>query len=138
MNEQQNVDVVRKGYEAFGRGDIPGLLAQLDENVSWVTPGPPDLPTAGKRRGHQAVKDFFQKLASIGDIQRFETKDFIAQGDRVVVLGEGTDRIKATGKAVDFRFAHTFTVRNGKVVAFEEYSDMTATVQEIRAAQARV
>src|SRR5687768_1213752 len=55
MSEQENVDVVKQGYEAFGRGDIPGLLMQLDANVTWVTPGPSELPTAGDRRGHQGV-----------------------------------------------------------------------------------
>ena len=67
MSEQQNIDVVKKGYEAFGRGDIPGLLAQLDANVSWVAFGPADLPTAGNRRGHQGVTEFFQQLAAIVD-----------------------------------------------------------------------
>ena len=47
MSEQANIDLVKKGYEAFGRRDIPGLLAQLDANVSWIAFGPADLPTAG-------------------------------------------------------------------------------------------
>ena len=46
MSEQENLEVVRKGYEAFGRGDIPGLLSLLDPQISWVTPGPKDLPIA--------------------------------------------------------------------------------------------
>ena len=91
MHEQQNIDVVKKGYEAFGRGDIPGLLAQLDANVSWIAFGPAVLPTAGRRQGYQGVTEFFEQLAAIVDITRFETKEFIAQGDRVVVIGEGTE-----------------------------------------------
>ena len=71
MSERQNVDVVRKGYEAFGRGDIDGLLEQLDPDVEWRTPGPEDLPTAGQRRGHAAVQEFFQTLAGLLEIQRF-------------------------------------------------------------------
>jgi len=138
MSEQQNLDVVRKGYDAFGRGDIPGLLSLLDPQVSWVTPGPADLPTAGIRRGHQAVQEFFQAVSSLGDILRFEPKDFIAQGERVVVLGEETMRVKATDKSVEYRWAHVFTLRNGKVEAFEEYGDVGAVVAEIRSAQARV
>ena len=138
MSEQQNLDVVRKGYEAFGRGDIPGLLSLLDAQISWVTPGPADLPTAGTRLGHQAVQEFFQTLSNICDILRFEPKDFIAQGERVVVLGDDTTRVKATGKSLEFRWAHAFTVRGGKIVAFEEYADVSALVAEVRSAQARV
>ena len=51
MSEQQNVDVIRSLYGAFGRGDLEGILAPLDPQVSWRTPGAPDLPTAGLRQG---------------------------------------------------------------------------------------
>lgn len=137
-HEQQNLSVVRRGYDAFGRGDIPGLLTLLDPQVSWTTPGPADLPTAGARSGHAAVNTFFQNLASTGDILRFEPKEFIAQGDHVVVLGDDTTRVKATGKTVEFRWAHVFTLREGKVVSFEEIGDTTALVAEIRSAHAKL
>lgn len=137
MSEQQNVDVVRKGYEAFSRGDIDGLLAQLDPNVEWRTPGPADLPMAGQRRGHDAVREFFQTLSGLLDVERFEPKQFIAQGDMVMVIGDDTSRIKATGTSVESRFVHAFTVQNGKVVGFEEYADTSSLVAELRGAQAR-
>lgn len=138
MAEDQNVAVVQRGYEAFGRGDINGLLALLDENITWITPGPADLPTAGNRRGHEAVAEFFQTLGAIVDILRFEPKEFVAQGDLVVVLGDDTSRVKATGKSVEFEWSHAFTVRDGKVVAFKEYGDVSALVGELRAAKAAV
>jgi ketosteroid isomerase-like protein len=136
MSEQQNIDVVKQGYEAFGRGDIGGLLALLDPDVRWTTPGPSDLPTAGTRRGPQAVGEFFQTVNEIGEIQRFETNEFIAQGDRVVVLGEATERVKSTGGMVEYKFVHLFTVRGGRVISFIEYTDMSALVGELRQAQA--
>ena len=138
MSEQENLDVVRKGYEAFGRGDIPGLISLLDAQITWVTPGPADLPVAGTRRGHQAVQEFFQTLSTVVDVVRFEPKDFIAQGERVVVLGDDTSRVKATGKTLEYRWAHVFTVRNGKVVAFEEFGDASALVAEVRSGAALV
>jgi ketosteroid isomerase-like protein len=131
------VELVRQGYEAFGRGDIDGLLNLLDENVEWVSPGPPDLPTAGTRRGRQQIAEFFRILNDVFEIQRFEPKTFVAQGDRVVVLGEDTARVKATGKIVNESWAHAFVLGNGKVVSFQEYLDTAATVAEIRAAAAR-
>ena len=136
MDRQQNLELVQRGYEAFGRGDLDGLLALLDESVEWRSPGPADLPTAGTRRGKQQVAEFFRALGEMLDMQRFEPQTFLADGDRVIVLGDDTARIKATGKVLDSRWAHTFTVKNGKIIGFEEYLDTAAMVAEIRSAQA--
>jgi ketosteroid isomerase-like protein len=138
MPEPQNVDVVQEAYAAFGRGDIPGLLSLLDADIPWVTPGPSDLPTAGRRRGHAAVGEFFTTLVTMADITRFEPQDFIAQGDKVVVLGEETAVIKATGATLENRWVHIFTVSGGKIVAFEEVFDATPIVSELRSAAARL
>ncbi len=136
MSEQDNRAVVQRGYEAFGRGDIPGLLSLLDERIEWVTPGPPDLPTAGTRRGLQEVAEFFQTLAGLFDVQRFEPRAFVAEGDRVLVVGSETAKVKATAKAIEVEWAHAFTLNEGKVVAFQEYFDTASVVAELRAAQA--
>jgi ketosteroid isomerase-like protein len=126
------------GYDAFGRGDINGLLNLLDDNVEWITPGPSEIPTAGTRRGRQAVGEFFKTLLETFEITDFQPKEFIAQGDRVIVLGTDTARVKATGKALDFNWVHSFTVKNDKIVAFSEYGDMSAVAAELKGASARV
>ena len=137
MSEDDNRALVQRGYEAFGRGDIEALLALFDENVEWVTPGPSDLPTAGRRRGRQQVAEFFEIVNSLFEVQRFEPEAFVSEGDRVLVLGSETSRVKATGKVLDMRWAHAFTVRNGKVAAFEEYQDLSAVVAELRQVQSQ-
>ena len=111
------------------------LLALLDETITWSTPGPADLPIAGNRRGRAGVAEFFQTLVATVDILRFEPKQFVAQGDVVVVLGDDTSRVKATGASVEFEWVHVFTLRDGKVIAFKEYGDVSALVAEVRAAQ---
>src|SRR5262245_47484637 len=138
MTEQQNIDIVRQTYAAFGRGDLEGILALLDPQVAWRTPGPPDLPSAGLRHGIDAVREFFGILLNTFEITNFEPKDFLAQGDTVVVLGTSLERVKATGNAIDFRWVHIFTIRNGRIVTFEEPADVSALVDEFRKAQVRV
>jgi ketosteroid isomerase-like protein len=137
MGEQQNVEVVRRGYEAFGRGDLDALLNLLDDDIEWISSGPPELPTAGMRRGRRQVGEFFDAVNQLFEIQRFEPESYIAQGDRVVVLGGDTSRVRATGKILDFDWAHVFTLRNGKVVAFHEYIDTAAIVAELQASHTR-
>jgi ketosteroid isomerase-like protein len=134
MSEQQNVDVVRRAYEAFGRGDIEALLNLLDDNIEWSAPGPADLPTAGRRRGRQQVAEFFKALNENFEFDRFEPTTFIAQGEHVVVLGEETYRIRRTGTAITAQWAHAAVVRHGRIVTFTDYADVSATVDALRAA----
>ena len=131
-----NLDIVRQGYEAFGRGDINGLLALLDEQILWVAPGPPELATSGRRKGRQAVGEFFTKVNEIFDVQRFEPKEFIVQGDRVVVLGSETASVRASGTVLELDWVHIFAVRGGKVVSFEEFFDTAAVVAALSSAHA--
>jgi hypothetical protein len=138
MSEQHNLDVIRSLYGAFGRGDLDGVLAALDPEVSWRTPGAPDLPTAGLRHGIPAVREFFGLLLTTFDIADFHPQDFLAAADKVVVLGTSREGPKGSGRLVDFRWVHVFTFRNGKIVAFEEPADVSALVREFRRSQTSV
>ncbi len=95
------------------------------------------MPTAGIRRGHEQVGQFFKAVNDVFEIQRFEPKQFIAQGEQVVVLGDDTAKVKATGKVLTEEWAHAFTIREGKIAAFREYIDTAEVVAELRAAPAR-
>jgi ketosteroid isomerase-like protein len=55
-----------------------------------------------------------------------------------VVIGDGTEKVKATGRAVEFHFAHVFSVRDGKVASFVDYADVSAVVNELRGVRARM
>jgi hypothetical protein len=67
MHEQANLQVVHQAYAAFGKGDVPGVLAILTEDVRWSTPGPPDvIPYAGLRTGHEQVAGYFDRAGGHG------------------------------------------------------------------------
>jgi uncharacterized protein len=133
MAEQENVRLVREIYAAFGRGDIPTALAALAEDVEWWEPGPTDiLPWAGLRSGRDGVARFFRVLDDTEEIEQFEPQEFIAQGDRVVVLGHERCRIKSTGRNYDNQWAMVFTLREGKVAGFRAYHDTAAIAAAFR------
>ena len=136
MGSEHNVEVVRTAYAAFGHGDVDGILATLDPRVTWRTPGAPDLPTAGLRQGHAAVREFFGALLGAFDIADFQPKDVLASGDMVVVLGTSREGPKGSGRLVEFRWAHVFTFEDGKIVSFDERADATAMAAEFRQAKA--
>ena len=79
MSNQDNLAIVRRGYEAFGRGDIEGLVSLMDNDIEWVSPGRSDLPTAGRRQGHQQVREFFASVNELYDFQSFEPQTFISR-----------------------------------------------------------
>src|SRR6266849_8180665 len=134
MQEAQNTKVVQDAYAAFGRGDIQTLLTYFADDIVWTTvygPGP-HVPTSGLRRGKAAVAEFFKQVAEHVNFSRFEPKEFVATGDKVVALGHYT-ATTPIGKGFDSDFAMVFTLRNGKVARFQEFCDSAA----INAAYAR-
>jgi ketosteroid isomerase-like protein len=126
MNEPANIETVRRSYADFGRGDIPALLAALDPDVEWIDAGPDAIAYAGTRRGLAPVREFFATRAASGEVRIFEPREFLAQGDRVVVLGGWTGRVKATGRGYASEWAMAWTVKNGRVTAFRSYEDTHA------------
>jgi ketosteroid isomerase-like protein len=85
-----------------------------------------DVRLSGRRRGREAIKELFTAVAEDYDVLRFEPQDFIASGDRVVVVGNYAWRVKATGKEFSSDFAQVYTVRDGKIVKFHEFMDTAA------------
>ncbi|MBV8926241.1 MAG: nuclear transport factor 2 family protein [Bradyrhizobium sp.] len=125
-----NIEMTKKGYESFQRGDIPALIRDLlDDNCTWISPGPRDnLPWAGTFRGKPAIADFFTRIGENLEFTEFAPREMIEQGDTVVVLGTLAGRAKKTGKAIKNEWAHVFKFRQGKVVFFQEYVDTAADV----------
>jgi ketosteroid isomerase-like protein len=135
MTEQQNTKVVQDAYAAFGKGDIPGVLALMSDDVDWhgVIGVGPDVPMRGPRRGHTGVGEFFQQVSEVVNFTKFEQREFVAQGDKVVVLGDYEGTNKKTGRSFVSDNVMVFTVRNGKIVAFREYMDASVIDASFRA-----
>jgi len=123
---EQNRQIVQSAYAAFGRGDIPGVLATLDPNIEWeaVTGADPAVvPTAGVRRGVDAVGGFFKTLGDTMVFEQFEPREFIAEGEQVACIGYYKARVKKTGGMMATSWIMVFTLRNGRIVRFREWSD---------------
>lgn len=127
-----NTEVVQAAYEAFGQGDIPGLLSHLDSDITWVHPDNDDIPWAGSYRGHDGVIKFFTAIGENVDFLAFEPRAFVAEEDKVVVLGYEKNRHKHTGREWETDWTHAFTLKDGKVVSFQEYTDTAAVAEGCR------
>ena len=119
-----NADVVRRLYDAFGRGDVATVLGAFDTAIEWreaesfrYADGNPYLGPAAIAEG------VFQRL--VADVENFTVvpATIIDGGDTVVAEGRYKGRVRATGKPVDAQFAHVWGFRNGKVTRFQQYTD---------------
>lgn len=118
-----NTDIVKKAYECFGSGDIQGLMELYSDDISWETPKVDNAAYSGARRGKEAVGEFFGMLTESETFTKFEPTEFIAEGDKVVVLGRSEADIIATGKTFSTEWVHISTVKDGKITAFKEFFD---------------
>jgi uncharacterized protein len=130
MNTEENKRVVQSIFEAFGRGDLPGVLSHLAEDVTWKAPGPGGVPYFGDRHGHGGATEFFVQLGTNVDFEHFEPGALVAEGNRVVALGRERGRVKGTSKTFDNEWALVFTFGDdGKVSGFQGYEN-TAAIAE--------
>src|SRR5882757_3754380 len=125
MSIEKNVQIVKDFLAALGRRDKQGLLALSAGDIEWIIPGE-DWPLAATHRGHAGLADVLQKASEKGETSFPEPPEFVAQGDRVLVIGFATGKIKATNKTFKDHWVFAITVRNGKVTKIREYVDTQA------------
>ncbi|GAB5100199.1 MULTISPECIES: nuclear transport factor 2 family protein [unclassified Caballeronia] len=124
MSTQANVQVVKDFFAALGSGDKQALLAISAEDIEWIVPG--EWALAGTHRGHADLANLLQKASEMVDTSYPAPPEFVAQGDRVLVVGFATGRIKATNKTFEDHWIFAIIVRNGKVASIREYIDTLA------------
>jgi uncharacterized protein len=128
MQASTNVAVVQRVYEALGREDIPALLELLTEDVEWIYQGPSVIPFAGTRHGREGVVEFFTLLGESLEFEHFEPREFVAQDNRVVVIGFERSLIKQTGRTFEQEWVHDFTLMDGKISKVRSFEDTAAFV----------
>ena len=135
MAERENVQIVEQVYAALGQRDMPAALNLLTGDIEWHIYGPSDtLPFTGTFRGHDGVVQLFKTFSETVEPEHLGSREFVAEGDKVVVFGSERTRVKSTGRFFEMDTVHLWTLREGKVVAFREYYDTAAVVAAFRGA----
>jgi ketosteroid isomerase-like protein len=125
MSIEENVQTVKDFFAAMGSYNKQALLALVAEDVEWIVPGE-DWPLAGTHRGHAGLAAVLQKASKEIEMAYPKPPEFVAQGDRVLVIGIATGKIKATNKPFKDDWVFDITVRDGKVSNIREYIDTQA------------
>jgi len=114
-------EIVKDVYKRFSEGDIDGFLSLCADDIEWVVNGPATLEKCKAFKGRSGVQQFLSILGDSWEFSSFAPREFIAEGDTVVVLGEETGSDKNSGIQFKNRWSHVFDVRNGKIVRFREF-----------------
>ena len=135
MDTSQAKQLVMRCYEMYKDKNIKGIIALVNDDVEWIGNESDYIPFAGSFHGKDQVAQFFAKLDESQDVLLFEPQSFIAEGDKVVVTGISSWRVKSTGQTYDNPWAHVFTLRDGKIARFQQYNHTAAAEAAFRPVQ---
>ena len=97
-----NITVVRELFASLERGDLPGAIELVGEEVDWQSPvtrtHPPEIPWSRIRRTKQEVGEYFKELGQKVRPEGFKLFQITAQDDRVVVEGQNRGMVHSTGR----------------------------------------
>ena len=118
---QENVEIVRRSWEAFATQGPDAVLPFLHPEVVLVDP---DLPGGGKFEGHDGFLTFVRQVLDVFEDYRVEPEEFLdAGGERVVVFLRHQGRGKESGAPIELRDAHVWTIEDEKVTRIGLYLD---------------
>lgn len=123
------LQLVQDAYAAFGRGDVPALLALLTPDVRWAFVGDRKAPYTGSAQGHSQVREWFQAVAQADGIQAFEPREFLAGPDHVTVLGWERTQALPAGGVFETPWIHVWQVRDGRLSRFWGMLDTEAAAR---------
>jgi len=129
----QNVAILKEAYRQWHdtRGASVKVWLDLmaeDVKVRSLADGKPAAPFATEGNSKEQFKRYFDGLLAEWEMIHYKTDQFIAEGDRVAMLGSTAWRNRRTGREVNTPKADFWTFRDGKVVAFYELYDTAALV----------
>jgi ketosteroid isomerase-like protein len=131
-----NISTVQRIYEAYGRGDLDAILAELADDVVWET-YPTSAHDAGvpwmvRREGREAVAGFFESL-ELTQHHRLEPLNFLAGGHQVAVVFALDLTVNATGVRFQDEDLHLWTFGDdGRVTGYRHCSDTAKHIAAIQ------
>lgn len=129
----KGLDVVRSIYAAFAAGDIPAFLGHLDPEIRWNEAEGFPYSDRNPYVGPEAVvAGVFARLAQDWDGFRVEVGEIDGGDEVVTMLGRYRARHKKTGRALDVQCSHTWWLRAGKAVRFQQMVDTAGVAAAMR------
>lgn len=120
-----NKDIVDGLYKSFSAGDIPAVLGVMDANIVWMEAEGNAYADGNPYIGHEAVLNgIFARVGAEHDYFKLEDIQLHEMsGNKVLATLRYDAKVKETGKTYNAQVAHLWTLKDGKVIGFQQYVD---------------
>ena len=128
---EQNVEVARRAWDAWGRGDLDGILAVCTEDVVFGTTHMRDWPEP-EYRGHDGVRRFLAEWLEVWDGFEVGVDELISARDgRVVSLFWQRGKGRHSGQSMDVHWATVTSTRGDRLGRIEVYDDRAEALKAV-------
>jgi len=133
VSAEDNIKTITQVYEAFGRGDVAAILAEVSDDVDWAAEAASaDAPWYGVRHGRDAVAAFFTEFGSTMEVEEFTPVAVAANDNDVLTVVRFRARSRGTGKTAAMDLHHFFRFRDGKIAYYRGTEDTAQTAQVLQ------
>jgi ketosteroid isomerase-like protein len=127
---QENVEIVRRGFEAFAQGGPEAMVDFWDPAIElWLPSGL--IQASGTYRGHAAVLDWMREWAEAWEEIHYTAEEFTEAGDMVLVGVLYDGRGKGSGVRIEGRFWYLFKLRDGKLLSWRLYPERAQALKAV-------
>jgi ketosteroid isomerase-like protein len=127
ITTRTNVQIIEEGITQFLKGNVNQVIEDCADDIVWHSYKVPGIPFTETFRGKEGVQEYFMQLAKNVRFTAFETREFISQGDRVIVLGHTIADVISTGKSIDNEWCMSIRMQAGKLKEYFIFLDSYQT-----------
>jgi ketosteroid isomerase-like protein len=124
---QENVEIVRRGYDAFQRGDVETALAPMGE--AFVLEDSTRVDTKSEHVGREGFIEWLGEWLSAFEDWQFEVDRVLDRGTQVLVLGRDWGRGKGSGVLVEEDFGHLWSFRDREPTRMLHFNDWSKALE---------
>jgi ketosteroid isomerase-like protein len=129
VGAETNIKTIQLIYEAFGRGDVAAIQADVADDVDWGAEAAGDgAPWYGARRGADGVAAFFTDFGATMEVEDFTPICFAGTDTEVLTVVRFAAKVRATDRRVAMHLHHYFRFRDGKIAYYRGTEDTAQTV----------
>jgi ketosteroid isomerase-like protein len=130
VGADENLNTVKAIYDAFGRADLPTILASVTDDVDWATDGETGAaPWYGRRTGKAGVASFFADIAGAVEVEEFTPLSLAAGEEDVHALLRFRIASRETGRRATMHLHHYWRFRRGQVEYYRGSEDTAQTAE---------